>query len=176
MTPGRWPYKLLRTGDYGECSVELGGDEYDTRYRQVSAVREQQLFDDNGVTYVIRNLPRYPIADTAKYTWSLYNNSYYEWNPDCWGANSNRGAFIANLHITAGLADNTNSLYTVCIIYFIVSTIILNLIYVILANQRKVDRTCWMIFVAAKVSLGIVLLFLKFYYGLAAYFSISNNG
>jgi hypothetical protein len=76
-------YKLLNQGAYHSCYTKLADSYTDPRYRKIGTIRESRLFEDNGVSHVIMNLPEYPHGDSNNYHWNLYTNSYYPWNTQC---------------------------------------------------------------------------------------------
>lgn len=71
---GRHLYVLLR-GGYGSCSSEIGDEKHDPRYTEIGSIREDRLFDDNGVTRVTARLPKYPDEDARRYFWNLYTGN-----------------------------------------------------------------------------------------------------
>jgi hypothetical protein len=76
-------YALLNQSSYNNCYTKLADAYNDPRYSKIGSIRESRLFEDNGVSYVIMNLPEYPHIDTNSYSWNLYTNSYYPWNIEC---------------------------------------------------------------------------------------------
>lgn len=80
---GRSLYKLLNSENYGSCSDKVGGSNYDSDYELLGTVREDRLFQDNGILAVTATLPYYPAGDAIKYDWNLYDNRYNFWNTKC---------------------------------------------------------------------------------------------
>jgi hypothetical protein len=76
-------YALLNQSSYNSCYTKLADTYNDPRYLKIGSIRESRLFEDNGVSNVITNLPQYPHIDTNNYNWNLYTNSYYPWNIQC---------------------------------------------------------------------------------------------
>ena len=115
---GRTLYTLLNTNHYGKCSTKIAGKTNDPRYTKVGLVKENRLYDDNGVTAVERALPRYPIEDSIKYDWNLYLNRYYTWNADCEKSDGmDRASTVELLSGSADLAGYSNSIMIICIVH-----------------------------------------------------------
>ena len=72
-------YKLMND-TYGEWEAKVAGNSTDPQYVQIGSIKENILFDDNNVTNVIKNLPNYPVNDSAKYDWNLFYARYFQWN------------------------------------------------------------------------------------------------
>jgi hypothetical protein len=79
---GRYLYKLLKQTSYYSCKSKIADSYTDPRYDKIGSVREDRLFEDNGVFFIVMNLPQYPLADEKLYNWNLYSNSYYSWSAD----------------------------------------------------------------------------------------------
>ena len=134
---GRYLYKLIYTRDYYKCSSMIAGLYKDPRYRKISSVSEDRLFEDNGVIYVIQNLPRYPISDSKKYKWNLYTNDYFLWSSSC-----EQYGYATKKHMTeridAGMdvSSQKTSLLILGIIYFILCSVAME---IFIFNDHKND-------------------------------------
>lgn len=82
-TEGRTVYKLLNSEYYGDCTTKVGNQTTDPRYTLIGSIKENRVFEDNGVNSVARNLPRYPLEDSVKYDWNLYASTYFDWKLEC---------------------------------------------------------------------------------------------
>ena len=80
---GRYNYKLLHDPTVSKCSESVGEYSYNPRFKKISTIREDRLYEDNGVDRVIDNLPNYPIKDSEKYNWNLYYTTYNHWSAEC---------------------------------------------------------------------------------------------
>ena len=80
---GRELYKLIKKSNYGNWTKKVGGEYTDPRVSRIGSVDERTLFNDNEIIKVVENLPEYPISQTDKYSWNVYDNSFYPWSLKC---------------------------------------------------------------------------------------------
>lgn len=121
---GRNLYKLLRTDSYSSCSNEIADSQTDPRYNKMGSVREDRLFEDNGVLYVVMNLPQYPIADEKLYSWNLYTNSYYQWSAECQGyAGLSVNDIIQQADKSVSVTSTQNTVMILAIVFLILASI-----------------------------------------------------
>ena len=83
ISEGRVPYSLLKPNNSTGCLSRIVETSTDPRYKEISSVREDFLFDDNGVTLVVEDLPLYPLEEGQDYTWNLFTTTYYNWKSSC---------------------------------------------------------------------------------------------
>ena len=81
--PDRKKYLLLNVDNLDRCSSQISGLHEDPRFQLIASINEQRLFDDNKITPVVQNLPRYNTSEGAIYEWKLYSSEFYEWSYDC---------------------------------------------------------------------------------------------
>lgn len=125
---GRYLYKLLRDDEYYTCSSEIGGSYHDPRYKKISSVREDRLFEDNGVMPVIKHLPRYPVSDSQLYSWNLYVGGYFYWNPECDNFGGvDRSFVLAQADNSKSVSYKEGVLLFFCILNFVVCCILLEI-------------------------------------------------
>lgn len=130
-SPGRKEYTLLNSYTYSGWSTKIGGVYKDPRYTSIGSVREDRLFNDNGVIYVIRNLPKYPVDDSMNYFWNLYSADYYYWSASCddYGTYS-RPSMIGVMGESEHISSLTTWLVVICVFqvvicWFIIEGVIL---------------------------------------------------
>ncbi|CAI2360031.1 unnamed protein product [Moneuplotes crassus] len=158
--------ELTFTSRYSStCSTRIAGSYTDPRYELVGKVREDRLFEDNGVSYVTRNLPRYPAADERHYYWNLYVNRYFEWDPDCdseYGLN--REDFITTVEYSVDISWSLGITLLFSIVFFIVCGILL-CVYNVILNQDPGDDSCSLknVDVGALVIKGVLILIIIWY-------------
>lgn len=125
LSKGRSLYKLLRTGGYNGCNSWIAGSYSDPRYTKIGTVREDRLYEDNGVSYVVRNLPMYPASDSQLYYWNLFTGNYFYWNQECDNYGLMSREYVFEQVDNAIQIDSAQStLMIVCIIYLILLCII----------------------------------------------------
>jgi hypothetical protein len=122
---GRSGYILLKDGNYRGCSTKIGGDYKDPRHFNVSSIIEERLYDDNGVSPIIKRLKDYPVSDSARYYWNLHKNSYYYWNPECdnYGTIS-RDYVMKLIDQSSDVTGAQKGLMVICIVNFIIIMIL----------------------------------------------------
>ena len=132
---GRSEYVLLNSYTYSSCRTKIGGVYKDPRYTNIGFVREDRLYNDNGVIYVIRNLPNYPVNDSSRYYWNLFSADYYYWSVswDDYGS-YNRASMVSMMRESEHISSLTTWLVVICIFqviiwWFIIEGIILYYTY-----------------------------------------------
>ena len=91
---------------------------------KIGTIREDRLFEDNGINFVVRNLPDYPVYDEQKYFWNLYTNDYFSWNQDCDFYNGlTRDYILEQADRSVGIQSSLGVTLALCIIFFILSCI-----------------------------------------------------
>lgn len=119
ISRGRSTYKLLNNAQMTGCYTNIAGTKIDTRFQKILSVREDRLYQDNGVYYLIMNLPKYPVGDSANYYWNLHTNSYFYWNPDCDdGDGFNKEYVLEELARSDGAKSTQSSLLIICVFNF----------------------------------------------------------
>ena len=138
---GRSEYTLLNSYTYSSCSTKIGGTTIDPRYTNIGTVREDRLFNDNGVIYVIRNLPNYPIDDSSKYFWNLYSTEYYYWSAswDDYGS-YDRSTMVMMMSESEHVSSLTTWLVIICIFQVIVCCFIIEWIILYYTYQKLQGR------------------------------------
>lgn len=111
-------YALLRTDSYGQCSTKIADSTIDPRYTKLGTIKENSLFDQNGVTPVQLSLPYYHTEDSVKYDWNLYFNRYNFWSAECEKREAiDRAAMIDLLSGSDNISGYQNSIMIVCIVH-----------------------------------------------------------
>ena len=67
---------------YGSCVSEVGDENHDPRFIKIGEIKEDMLFEDNGVMNAIQKLPDYPVTESYNFIWNLYANRYYTWRDE----------------------------------------------------------------------------------------------
>jgi hypothetical protein len=121
---GRNLYRLLRTDSYSSCSNEIADSKTDPRYTKLATIREDRLFEDNGVLYVVMHLPKYPLADEKLYSWNLYANTYYHWSAECQAyAGLTTTDIIKQADKSVSVTSTQNTVMILAIIFLILASI-----------------------------------------------------
>jgi len=119
-TKGRNSYVLNRNGYYSGCNSMIGKSYFDPRYNKISSVPEDRLFNDNGVSYVVMNLPNYPHGESYQYSWNLFTNSFNYWNSECSASKGvNMEYVVSQIDKAMEISGIQLRLMVVCIIYLI---------------------------------------------------------
>lgn len=115
---GRTLYALINKSHYGSCSTKIAGSTTDPRYTKIGAIKENSLFDQNGVTPHELALPYFHTEDSLNYDWNLYFNRYNTWNADCEKSESiDRAAMVELLSGSNNLAGYQYNIMIVCIVH-----------------------------------------------------------
>lgn len=121
---GRYLYRLLRQTSYYSCSHAIADSYTDSRYDKIGSVREDRLYEDNGLTYVLVNLPQYPHADEKLYNWNLYTNPYYAWSADCEAsANLDTKYVIQQADKSVRITSTQSSIMVMSIVFLVMASI-----------------------------------------------------
>ena len=126
---GRYFYELLNSYSYGGCTSKVGGYYTDPRYREISTIKEDRLYKDNAVTYIIKNLPDYPIQDSSEYSWHLHTGDYFFWSQSCeqYGELT-KDYMIEQINESVDVLAKQGYILITCILYFIICNVILECI------------------------------------------------
>lgn len=117
-SPGREVYKLSLESTYSSCSTQIGGLKINPRFNFVGDVREDRLFADNGLNYIIRSLPLYPVNASSQYYWNLYSTTYNFWRLECEKHGFNRARMVSLANMSLDLSNSLMYLIIFCIVQF----------------------------------------------------------
>lgn len=134
---GRVNYKLLNDYTQSKCSTKIGDTYTNPRFMLIGNVREDRLFEDNGVMNVIKNLPDYPVSDSSVYFWNLYTNNYNFWDLNCEKYGYTKDRMISVITLSGKVSDLQTSLIIICLIHMIICGFIINGISLHYTVQEK---------------------------------------
>ncbi|CAI2359809.1 unnamed protein product [Moneuplotes crassus] len=174
VTEGRKIY-LLSERSSSQCSNKIAGETIDPRYEELGIIREDRLYQDNGVTKETQGLPNYPTEDSENYYWNLYQNRFFQWHPDCDGA-----AGLSKVDIIS-LIDNSmdvpGSLSTVfwqCLIFLCIVLALLLIYFCVSAPTNKSEVDCLKIFEYVSVFTKLCLIIIVIYYWFSTISTINS--
>ncbi|CAI2362240.1 unnamed protein product [Moneuplotes crassus] len=122
-TEGRFLYQLLNKYSYA-CWTEVAGSKTDPRYKKVASIKENRLYEDNGISYVTVNLPMYDRSKEFIYDWNLYSQTYITWSPGCDSNDKiNKEHILEQAVGSVGVASSLFTTFIISIVFFIVSVI-----------------------------------------------------
>ncbi|CAI2367669.1 unnamed protein product [Moneuplotes crassus] len=171
---GRDLYILIDSSSYDYCSTKLGDVYTDSRFEKVGEILEKRLFDENGVTANIQKLPYYPLSDSNKYVWNLFQNSFYSWDLNCeLQSGYSRELMVDLMNDALTVGSKQLSLMLICIFNTIVSSLmfgLLSIYFLIKDLKQEYEAGCYRLvhaivaplvkwgFFAAKVAFYIICL------------------
>lgn len=73
---------MLSKGRDG-CKTKIAGQLHDPRWKYLTSVNEDTLFDKNNLNQVLQRLPDYPWSDSKNYKWNFYTEDFIYWSKKC---------------------------------------------------------------------------------------------
>ena len=76
--------------DYNGCKTEANGTFYDSKYIQLDSMNKYELYKQNGIIDIMKQLPNYPYKEFQSQTSYLYYAPYIGYNKECFFQNFNK--------------------------------------------------------------------------------------